>query len=744
MVAEGTVAETSVVHAGYSVISHRYLPVAVFLLLFIPLSSGAQTSTPRACSSPPGKIALVLPGGGAKGYAHVGVIKILDSLGIAPDLIVGTSMVSIMGAVYASGYSGEELERLTQRFNIGPYIGRYRPRAPRAFAITGATGAGALQSQLPGEPLPTVLLKKSGSGFAFETSFADEGAVNLLLTSMMLRGNMIARGNFDSLPTPFRAVGTDIHSGARVVIDHGDLARGVRASMAIPFVFDPGVVDSLEMVDGGLSENVPVKLARELGATTIILSTLDATKGQDSLTRVKQKGTLDMMLDRIFLDTHPPLGPNDLEIRTDVSDIGNLDFSEEVVARLSQRGAAAARPVLIGSCLPRKGRVVTPMPPLTTALVTADAAPGSSRLLRSAVKSHAEGASRAQATRSSLDTVQARASRAGTLGVLRSLWLNPEHAAGDSVAFDPIITWAPKRVLGLGAAFDNDLGGEAWIGWANRRAVIGSLPPLETGGRFSIGSRRQEFLMSFRKAIEDVRYGPSPFLVVMAGRESSPFFAQGPNGVNIKVDLPLFSEQLLQVGYDVPNGDNWIIQVGPVLRHWRGGLTSNTKSATPLGLALRVDEGNEKEHMYSRLDAEMNQRYSTASARITLLIPKSFALFTNTLRLGGASTDAPFSHWFLLGATDGFPGLNIGEQVGTWTASYMLDLAKPLFGPINLQVTGATGTISRDSDVNFGGQWLWGARIGIGADPPIGLIRLQYGLATNGRRQWFARVGRWL
>src|SRR6185312_12671107 len=130
-----------------------------------------------------------------------------------------------------------------------------------------------------------------------------------------------------------------------------------------------------------------------------------------------------------------------------------------------------------------------------------------------------------------------------------------------------------------------------------RRAVIGSLPPLETGGRFSIGSRRQEFLMSFRKAIEDVRYGPSPFLVVMAGRESSPFFAQGPNGVNIKVDLPLFSEQLLQVGYDVPNGDNWIIQVGPVLRHWRGGLTSNTKSATPLGLALRVDEGNEKEHM---------------------------------------------------------------------------------------------------------------------------------------------------
>jgi hypothetical protein len=127
-----------------------------------------------------------------------------------------------------------------------------------------------------------------------------------------------------------------------------------------------------------------------------------------------------------------------------------------------------------------------------------------------------------------------------------------------------------------------------------------------------------------------------------------------------------------------------------------------------------------------------------------LLIPKSFALFTNTFRVGGASIEAPYAQWFLLGATDGFPGLTIGEEVGTWTASYMLDVAKPLFGPINLQVTGMTGTVSRSSDVNFGGQWLWGTRIGIGADPPIGLIRLQYGLATNGRRQWFARVGRWL
>src|SRR5437773_3893738 len=113
------------------------------VLAQMPIKSGC----PAVASG--GKIALVLPGGGAKGYAHVGVIKMLDSLGIVPDLIVGTSMGSIMGGMYASGYTGDEIETLTRRFNIGPYVGRYSPRPPRAFGITGVVGAGSLESQVP-------------------------------------------------------------------------------------------------------------------------------------------------------------------------------------------------------------------------------------------------------------------------------------------------------------------------------------------------------------------------------------------------------------------------------------------------------------------------------------------------------------------------------------------------------------------------------------------------------------------
>jgi len=735
------------------VITPRVFLAAVLLLPQLPQPIAGQAPAHPSCSAPrpDEKIALVLPGGGAKGYAHVGVIKMLDSLGIVPDLVVGTSMGSIMAGMYASGYSGEDIERLTRQFNIGKYIGRYYPRPPRAFMITGATGASMLGSQLPGIPLPVVLLKR-GQGISLQTSIADEGAINLLLTALFIRGNLIARGNFDSLSIPFRAVGTDNRTGERIVLDHGDLAMAIRSSMAIPFVFQPGKLDSLELVDGGLSENVPVKLAREMGATRIILSTLDATRGLDSATRVKEKGTLDMMLDRIFLDTHPPLGPNDVEVRTDVSDIGNLDFAPEVVAKLNKRGSDAARKALVGACLPQRTRNIRPMPPLTTAIVTPNTSALTTAVLRHSVRPRQNSFKSlfrpdpptTKPSQLSLDTVQIRMAYAGTSGVLHALWLDPERAPGDSVILDPEIEWGSQKTLGVGAAFDNDLGGQVWLGLANRRAKWGPLPAMEVGGRLTIGSERQEVLASFRKSIEDVHYSLSPFLVLMAGRESEPFFALGPGGVSVQVDLPLFTEQLIQVGLDVPIGDNWTVQVGPLLRNWHGGLTDSTTHPTPTGIAVRIGAGNDTHARYGRLDWELNQRFARGSGRASFNMERSFASFTNTVRAGGVTANAPYSQWFLLGGIDGFPGINIGESVGTWTASYMLDVAKPLFGPVNLQMTGMTGTISRSTDVNFGGEWLWGARVGIGSDAQIGMVRLQYGLASNGRRQWFARVGRWL
>lgn len=687
--------------------------------------------------------------------AHVGVIKVLDSLGIVPDIVIGTSMGAIVGGMYASGYSGVEIERLTRRFNIGAYIGRYAPRGPRAFAISGASGASLLGSQLPGEPAPVLLLRHEGGTFGVAASLADEGAINLLLTALMLRGNLIARGSFDSLPIPFRAVATDLRSGVRLALDRGDLARAIRASVAIPFVFDPVTIDGRRLVDGGLSENVPVRLARELGATRVILSTLEGRGTKDSTSRGAAEGTIDMLLDRIFLDAHPPLGAGDVEVSTNVSDITNLDFSAPVVARLIERGAAAARAMPASSCLPRRVRVDHPLPPVSSAIVTANAVPGAMPLLRSAFRPTQSrlpgwlGGSSAIPTPDSfpvaLDSIQWRLAGAGTSGILRALWLTPERAAGDSVAFDPIMGWADQRTVGMGGAYDNDLGAQAWVAVANRHTILGrGFPALESGGRLTMGARRQEGFVSLRRSDHEVRYSVSPFALLMVGRESAPFYIEEPNGSTTKVDVAPVTEQLLQLGVDVPVSQSWILQTGAVLRRWRGGLTDSARTPTPAGVALRVDHADETRRQFGRVDVEWNRRYRRTSARFSLITRTRMARFTSTVRAGATSADAPYHAWFLLGGTDGFPGLNVGESIGTWTASYMLDAARPLYGPLNTQITAMTGTVSRSTDVALGGKWLVGARVGIGADLALGPIRLQYGLSTTGRRQWFARIGRWI
>jgi NTE family protein len=688
--------------------------------------------------------------------AHVGVIKVLDSLGIVPDIVVGTSMGAIVGGMYASGYSGAEIERLTRQFNIGAYIGRYAPRAPRAFAISGASGASLLGSQLPGEPTPLMLLRQEEGTFAVATSLADEGSINLFLTALLVRGDLIARGSFDSLPIPFRAVATDLHSGGRVALDHGDLAQAIRASVAIPFVFEPVTIDGRQLVDGGLSENVPVRLARELGATRVILSTLEGSGTGDSTSRgAAAGGTLDMLIDRIFLDAHPPLGPTDVEVSTNVSDIPNLDFTAPVVARLIDRGAAGARTISPSSCLPRRVRVEHALPPVSSAIVTRNAVPGAWELLRSAVRpteSRWLGWLRRSSARPTadsgplvLDSIQARLARAGTSGILRALWLSPQRATGDSVAFNPIIRWADQRTIGVGGAYDNDLGAQAWVAIANRHAILHrGFPALESGGRLTLGTRRQEGFISLRRSDTDVRYSISPFALLMVARENEPFFVESPSGPSAKVDLPTVLEQLLQLGVDVPVSPMWTVQTGPLIRRWHGGLTDSARTATPIGVGLRVDHGDETRRQFGRLDLEWNQRYRRASGRFSLITSTRVARFTSTIRAGATSVDAPYSAWFLLGGTEGFPGLNVRESIATWTASYMLDAARHLYGPLNTQVTGMTGTVSRSADRAFGGTWLFGARVGIGADSPIGPIRLQYGLSTTGRRQWFARIGRWI
>ncbi|HEX6617361.1 MAG TPA: patatin-like phospholipase family protein, partial [Gemmatimonadales bacterium] len=287
-----------------------------------PAEAGAQR-----CSAP--RTALVLSGGGAKGVAHIGALRVLDSLGIHPDLVVGTSMGAVVGALYASGYSGRELDSLTRIVPISALFRSYQPLAPRSLGI--------LQ--------PLVAWEQGERRFALQSASVDEAAASALVNSAMLRGNLLARGDFDSLPIPFRAVATDLADRRTVVMRSGDLAQAVRASAAVPLLFAPEYRDGRYLTDGGLSANVPVRVARAEGAERVIV--VDATEHlSDTVESESPLLVADRLVQFLFHQPAAPLGPEDVLIRPAVDGFASLNFAPRRLERLLELGASAADSVL--------------------------------------------------------------------------------------------------------------------------------------------------------------------------------------------------------------------------------------------------------------------------------------------------------------------------------------------------------------------------------------------------------------
>src|SRR4051812_41761483 len=181
-------------------------------ILLCALCLAAWPAHAQSCR--PVRTALVLSGGGAKGLAHIGVLRVLDSLGVRPDLVVGSSMGAIIGGMYASGYSGREIDSLARSLPISDLFRTYQPRAPRSL--------GPLQ--------PLLVWEQGDRRFNLQSAAVGETEVNALVNAAMLQGNLQARGNFDSLPIPFRAVATNLADRSVVILSSGDLGRAVRAS----------------------------------------------------------------------------------------------------------------------------------------------------------------------------------------------------------------------------------------------------------------------------------------------------------------------------------------------------------------------------------------------------------------------------------------------------------------------------------------------------------------------------------
>ncbi|MCE7925495.1 MAG: hypothetical protein DYG98_20775 [Haliscomenobacteraceae bacterium CHB4] len=233
-------------------IMRKIILTALFFLILVSLYSQAPATRP--------KIGLTLSGGGAKGLAHIGILKAIDSAGLKIDYLSGTSMGSIVGGLYALGYSSDSIEKMARQFDWETLLTNKTSLRAMIMEEKEEYGKYALELQL------------TGKGFQLPTGVLEGEEMWLKLNEMFAPAYNIR--DFNQLPVPFRCIGTDVSTGNAVVLDHGNLVSAIRASMAIPSVFTAVEIDSCVLVDGGVVRNFPVSDVRDMGADFVIGSSV--------------------------------------------------------------------------------------------------------------------------------------------------------------------------------------------------------------------------------------------------------------------------------------------------------------------------------------------------------------------------------------------------------------------------------------------------------------------------------------
>ncbi len=234
------------------------LALALLTLLGPATLSGQEVPAPNPPRRP--KVGLALGGGGARGMAHIGVIRMLEELHIPIDYVAGTSMGSIIGGLYSCGFSPDEMEKVIKAINWGTLFEDAPERAQQSFRQKEDDFDHLI-------PLEFGLNLKKG-GLVLPPGLVAGSKLGFVLQSVTLPCSTVA--NFDDYRIPFRAVATDIRTGQPYVMSKGNLAKVMRASMAIPAIFTPGEIDGHMLIDGGESENLPVQTVKAMGADIVI------------------------------------------------------------------------------------------------------------------------------------------------------------------------------------------------------------------------------------------------------------------------------------------------------------------------------------------------------------------------------------------------------------------------------------------------------------------------------------------
>jgi NTE family protein len=703
-------------------------------------SSGAPVHRPR--------VGLALAGGGARGGAHVGVLKVLEEMRIPIDCIAGTSMGALVGGGYASGMSASEIDQFVKGVDWKAVVGGAgnrpleTPEQKRFDASAGSVEVGVKRGKI----IPPAGL--------IATSRIED-----LLRTYVARGRLVE--DFNKLPIPFRAVATDMLSGNMVVIDHGDIAMAMRASMAVPGAFAPVVTDQYVLADGFVVRNLPIDVARNTCADVVIAVNLakkplnrDQLGGPASLIS-RSNDVMSEANEKVQLQT---LTDRDVRIDVDLGDISAGDFERtpETIP-LGEKAARAAAGRLAALSVSEQDYVAW----------------------RRSVSVH--------------QTLEARIAEVRFEGLKR---VNPEYLRTlTSVhAGDTVDTAAISRDAGRMAVVD-DLDGVEYkltgdpanpvLVWEPRESQLGPDYLRPSAGLYGAGGGD----LQFQVGVQHVRrwmnsYGGEWRNRLQLGTDSliqTSFYQPLNVAQSFFIEPGALARQSVEDVYNDGNrvaryhfndaggqidvGTNWAhfgqIRVG----YWASNRRANVDIGTPLlpqvnttdaGLAATASYDSREEESFSShgvaaavqffesstdLGAGRNWQRVEAAVRSGFPAGKMMLWFTAA---GGSElgSNLPPDRAFSLGGPQSFPGYALGEIRARryWTADgaflwHVADilpiLSQKLYGGITLE----GGQVFNRIDGVPDGE-LYGASVSLGGRTPLGTITVGVGWASGSRAGW--------
>ena len=308
----------------------RWLIIVACGLLTLDAALADEISAAPSISRP--RIGLVLSGGGARGTAHVGVLKVLDEMRIPIDAIAGTSMGAVVGGLYASGVSALDIETLTSSLDWQDAFRDHPSR--RAF--------GYRRKQDDSNFLVHYAMGVSTDGFKMPVGLVQGQKLTQVLRSYTMAVADIK--DFDQLPIAFRAVATDLETGDGIILKSGDLVTAMRASMSAPGVFEPVEVDGKLLVDGGLYNNLPVDIARQMNVDVLIV--VDVTfplypRNELTSPLSASNQAVSILIRRRTKEQLATLGEHDILISPPLGSMSSIEFGR--VIRAMNSGEQAAR-----------------------------------------------------------------------------------------------------------------------------------------------------------------------------------------------------------------------------------------------------------------------------------------------------------------------------------------------------------------------------------------------------------------